>query len=148
MLIFMPHILDTSEGIKSFLLEQLKKIATSIAMTHAFSGQATIKPLPIIGGLAVLRVTQPRLFAKAKLGTLIYQEIEQVLALNIHPDLVRDFDLNACAELWMYLTKGPLREDTAKDVAGYFSKYHIYDHTRILPIIAGRVMDRFFTSSQ
>lgn len=128
---------------KSMSLRTIEKIFTNISMTLAFAGENRLKPWPIIAGLSAMRVAAPKLYARAKLGTLDYASAQEVISLGLDPE--EEFDQTALyiSETWKYVTGAP-QDDHHRDYArGLFMRYQIHDHRRILPLIANKVMDQF-----
>jgi hypothetical protein len=128
---------------RSMSLRTIEKIFSNIAMTLAFSGENRLRPWPIIAGLSAMRVDAPKLYSRAKLGTLDYAGASEIIFLHSQQDADPNQTATYIAEVWKYVTGSP-QDDAHREYArSIFLRYQIHDHRKILPIIANRIMDQF-----
>lgn len=120
----------------------IEKIFTNIAMTLAFSSERTLRPNFFVAGLSVLRVTHPRLFIKAKLGTLKFEEVVEPLALGVESNELGRY-MDKIVDYYKLVTHVELDPALLRELMSPFSRYNIRGREDILPHVAKNVMDRF-----
>lgn len=117
----------------------IERILTNLAIALAFSRPRTFREGYLIGGLCVLKVTRPDLFAKAKAGTLGFTDLQPALIFDKQPS-IRELrtPLTAAAKWWMHVTNGSPTSDFV-DILERFG----LDAPAAIPFLANHVIDRW-----
>ncbi|MBJ3783539.1 KAP family P-loop NTPase fold protein [Devosia sediminis] len=122
-------------------LRALERAFTVLSVAIAFTPKNQLRLGPIIGGLIVLKILEPRLFLKAKFGTL---ELDEVLtALELAP-LGKNADRSAewQVEWWTYCLSKELPEEL-KGHGQNLYQYHIDDdRAGVIAYTANEIVDR------
>jgi hypothetical protein len=84
---------------------------TTMALALASEGELNL-PAEILGGLCVLKNTDPELFVKAKRGMLTFDEIRAKLAFDIEPvDSTFTYATERGSDIWMYFLGVEAKDD-------------------------------------
>jgi hypothetical protein len=121
---FEPEHRDLANNSKNFILHiaqsrdlslrTIERIMTTMALALAFNGKTTI-PAEILGGLCVLKNTDPELFIKAKRGVLTFDEIRVKFAFHIAPvDSTLAYLREHGSDIWMYFLGVEATDDRLK----------------------------------
>jgi hypothetical protein len=63
-------------------LRAIESVFTTLALAIAYAPDRTLTPPPILGGLCVLKITEPHLYRSAKQGTLTFAQVREKLYLG------------------------------------------------------------------
>jgi hypothetical protein len=101
------------------------------------------RPGAIIGGLCIIRVTNPVLYYRAKSGYLSYEEIEEELGFRSIKTTQGDSINWEWISLWWKFAAGATisQEDEEKFSSATFG-YSISSREDIVPLIANQIVDR------
>jgi len=124
---------------KDFSLRSVERIFTALALALAFTGQSQLRPAPIIGGLCVLRVTHPSLYAKAKMGTLTYAEVDGALGLGRNDE---DYNMEFARDWWTFCLEPDAPDELVKKFGSTLFQYGFRDRMHIVPALANVIVDR------
>lgn len=128
---------------KELSLRALERISTHVALAIAFTTsnkQEYFRPGPILAGLCILKVLEPRLFQKAKSGKLSFSEAAAVFGFD---DWSGDRSEQWAERWWRYALEPELDEIEFRDFGtSAFVRFNIDDRTEIVPIVANHVVDR------
>lgn len=113
-------------------LRTIERIFSILALALAFTPKNFFRPPPLIAGLCILKVVQPDLFAKAKRGTLSYDEVNAALGLG-RQDVPEWY-----VEFWK-VALGQQPPD--KGWNSMFFRYHVQPG-EMVPVVANDVIDR------
>jgi hypothetical protein len=121
-------------------LRAIERIMTTLAIGLAYSPPDTIRPSPILGGLSILKVVRPDLYAKAKKGQLQYDEVQDALGFEDQSstgDSLREWYV----KWWQFCTGNNLTEEETQRFGESLWRYHI-ERQRIVPHVANAIIDR------
>jgi hypothetical protein len=125
---------------KRLSLRSIERAMSNLALACAFTTPNTLRPAPLVAGLAVIKALDPSLYRRAKEGILSYDEAANFLGLENTSDIeAASFD-----ERWWRFCLDPTVPETFKQqMMSGLGRYHIWEGPeRILPMIANHVMDR------
>src|SRR5680860_400297 len=122
-------------------LRAIERVMSNLAIAVAYTSDKTLRLPPILGGLCVLKVTAPDLFAKAKRGRLQYKDVREPLALDETGD--KDERLsNWFVDYWRFCSDENLDQEAIQRLARGLIRYGIDDRFDILPFTANDIIDR------
>ncbi|WP_461343029.1 KAP family P-loop NTPase fold protein [Brevundimonas sp. GN22] len=129
--------------INSSSFRDIEHFMTNIALAAAFTNDNTLRPVPIVAGLSILRVSNPDLYIKAKLNKTTYDEISKALSLDLvsYDDSVvgySDWDVS----WWQYCLKQDIPDDVKSSFGNGLFRYNVRDRFSIVPLISRRVIDK------
>jgi nucleoside-triphosphatase THEP1 len=126
---------------RDFSFRTIERIMTTIALALAFEGQSAIPP-PLLGGLSILKNTDPQLFIKAKLGTLTFDEVRIPLAFYVAPDEVSKTMVEHGQDVWMYALNVQTEDGRVKGEYADFRRGLRLDGPKLLSFVANSVLGR------
>ena len=136
-------ILHVAQG-RNLSLRTIERIMTTMALALAFHGKGNI-PAEILGGLCVLKNTDPELFIKAKRGVLTFDEIRTKLALHITPvDSTLAYLRNHGSDIWMYFLGVETTDESLKTQYEEFARWFPFSAggPQLLVRFANSVIDK------
>jgi hypothetical protein len=121
-------------------LRTIERIMTVLAVGMAFTDRLDRTRYPVLlAGLAVLKVLDAPLYAKAKAGTLRFEEVRVPFALHVS---TRGLNLEWVADWWGLATNAELSEEKLQrfsEVSFYFHG----DRGDLLPYLSNSLVERF-----
>jgi KAP family P-loop domain len=128
---------------RNLSLRAIEQMMSALALALAYKPQNALCPACILAGLCVMRVTSPDLFAKAKAGTLNFEEVRKPLAFGYSPSGEDEGNIEHAIKLWQYSTDRSLAHDDAlvKEFASSSARYHL-ERLRLVPLVANGIADR------
>jgi len=91
-----------------YSLRILERVYTNIVLAVAFTSENKNFEPSLIAGLCILKVVEPNLFKKAKLGQLEYSDIEKTFGFSNLPPEDENYKLNSDRDDWEYVLSNPL----------------------------------------
>jgi len=136
---FILHIVQS----RNLSLRTIERIMTTMALALAFDGQINL-PAEILGGLCVLKNTDPELFIKAKRGVLTFDEIRVKLAFHIVPvDSTLAYLRERGSDIWMYFLGVEAKDDRLKAQYQDFRRWlRSSPDPQLLSWVANSVIDK------
>jgi hypothetical protein len=130
---------------KNLSLRDIERSMAIVALACAFTSSQTLRPAPIIAGLAVMKAIDTALYRKAKSGTLTYAEVRDFLGLTTTTDVDEaPFD----EKWWRFCTDKAVSADFVRSMFQGLSRYNLWgERERILPLLTNHVMDRLTLSA-
>lgn len=124
-------------------LRTIERIMTTMALALAF-GKMPNLPAEILGGLCVLKNTDPDLFIKAKRGMLTFDEIKLKLAFDNKPaDSTLAYLSEHGSDIWMFFLGVEPVDDRLKAQYEEFRRWFRFrSGTELLSWVANSVIDR------
>jgi hypothetical protein len=129
-------------------LRAIERIMTMLAIAYSFTTANTFRPPPLVAGLCVIKVIAPSVYAKAKRGTLDWDEVLKILALN---ELAEPEDEHArewWINWWRYATDPALEEEKQAEFGRSLLRYNFRDRSSLLPFVANDVLDRMVAETK
>lgn len=135
---FLRRVCET----RSLSLRAVERIFSHIAVCLAFTTMNHLRPEPIVGGLCVLKVIEPELFAKAKRGKLLYSEIESLFGFDTSATPEDELHLKRQRDWWQFCLLDVISSDL-EEFGKRLYQYGIWsDRKTVLPTIANHIVDR------
>jgi tetratricopeptide (TPR) repeat protein len=125
-------------------LRAIEQSMSTLALALAYKPDNALSPAPILGGLCLLKVTSPDLFAKAKAGTLDFREVRSPLAFPDPPSGEDQGNIEHAIKLWQYYADRTLAKD--HHLVKEFSDYRPRDRLTVVPLVANTIVDRLLPS--
>ena len=117
---------------------------TTMALALASEGELNL-PAEILGGLCVLKNTDPELFVKAKRGMLTFDEIRAKLAFDIEPvDSTFTYPTERGSDIWMYFLGVETTDERLKSQHEEFARWFPFSSggPQLLVRFANSVIDK------
>lgn len=122
---------------RGFSFRTIERILTNLVLVIQFTLDRQMRIPPILAGLCILKVTDPALFVKAKLGALQYTDVIAPLSLQAgYDEETRSFA--RFADSWW---RHCLGKTTDAEFAREHGRYGVHDHKRVVPILANAMVD-------
>jgi hypothetical protein len=136
---FILHIVQS----RNLSLRTIERIMTTMALALAFSDNVSL-PAEILGGLCVLKTTDPELFIKAKRGALTFDEVRVKLAFHIAPtDPTFAYLREHGSDIWMYFLGVEAKDDRLKAEYRDFERwFRSRSGPQLLSWVANSVIDK------
>ncbi len=136
---FILHIAHS----RNLSLRNIERIMTTMALALASEGELNL-PAEILGGLCVLKNTDPELFVKAKRGVLTFDEIRAKLAFDIEPvDSTFTYPTERGSDIWMYFLGVEAKDDR---LIGQYKEFQRWFRSsspqQLLSWVANSVIDK------
>jgi hypothetical protein len=103
---YFQHVAES----RNLSLRAIESVMSTYALELAFKQPNVYAPTTIIAGLCLLKVTDPELYVKAKMGTLEFGEVRLPLGLVVAPDQQDKGAVEQLGEHWMFCI-GPENEE-------------------------------------
>lgn len=123
---------------KQYSLRTIERIMTTFSLALAVTPQNRFQAPAILGGLCVMKVTAPDLFAKAKNGSLTIDEAADALGLDLSGDPA---DQEWTTKWFRFALEKEPPPEIAERMRQSLFDYHM-GRESIVPIIANTVIDR------
>lgn len=130
------HIAD----VRGMSLRTIERIMTMMSLGYAFTSAGQFRLAPLVGGLAVLKVLEPSLYAKARSGRLTYPEASNALMLGANSDAV---NVEWLSGWWRYVTEPDLEPEALEKFGSAMFNFNFGSRLDLLPYLCDAVMDRF-----
>lgn len=125
---------------KGLSLREIERAMSNVALACAFTTPRTLRPAPLVAGLAVMKAVNPAMYRKAKEGKLEYVEVRDFLHLT---ETLNPMEAPFNEKWWRLCTDGLVGDEFVTEMLRGLSQYNIWSgRERILPLIANGVMDR------
>lgn len=137
-------LVDIAEK-KGLSLRDIERAMSNVALVCAFTTPNTLRPAPIVAGLAVIKALDPSMYRRAKEGRLEYPEVKAFLGLSETPDPNEaPFD----EKWWRLCTDRSVSKEFVDRMYHGLGRFNLWSgHDRLLPLIANQVMDRLEKSA-
>lgn len=89
--------------VKSLSFRTIERVMAVIALSVATTPDNMHRISPLVGGLALMKTLEPRMFARAKSGRLTYDEVRNFLELSTLED-IEDESWDWTSNWWQYAT--------------------------------------------
>ena len=125
-------------------LRPIERMVTYMSLAIAFTTSKTtryFRPPPILGGLCALKTLEPKLFQKAKAGTLTLSEASAAFGFLDWPS---EHSLNWSKKFWQFALDDEknLKGEEWRNFGGIGSQFHFDDRKDIVRFVANDVIDR------
>lgn len=124
----------------------VERAFTILAVAMAMTPEKHLKVGVIIGGLIMMKLLKPRLFVKAKAGTLNLNEVKDFL--RFEPDKYRQDQPGFEESWWTYLLQEGELPEYLHDFGSSLWQYNIHDRRDVVRIMANTVVDRLSPNVQ
>lgn len=125
---------------KGLSLRDIERAMSNVALVCAFTTPNTLRPAPIIAGLAVIKALDPSMYRRAKEGRLEYGEVRDFLGLG---QTSNADDAPFDEKWWRLCTDKSAPEDFVQNMYRGLGRFNLYSgRDRLLPLLANQVMDR------
>ncbi len=131
-------VLQVAEA-RQFSLRTIERITTNLALAYAFLPDRSFAPPPLVGGLCILKVTEPGLFELATRRALKWDDVRVALCLEIGSS---KSELSYDAKWWASLTGGPIGEEDLREFRMANGQYRFSSDTDLLSWLALNVVER------
>jgi hypothetical protein len=129
---------------RNLSLRAIEQIMTLLSLALAYKPDRTFCPAAILAGLCILKVTDPDLHVKAKLGTITFEEIRVPLGFHdAKADEQSEHAVTRSTLFWRYCTDPGWRPDDPihSEFGGMMTQYSI-ERQRVVPHVANSIVDR------
>ena len=112
--------------VKSLSFRTIERIMAVIALSVATTPDNMSRISPLVGGLALMKTLDPRMFARAKSGRLTYNEVREFLELSTL-ESIQDESWEWTSNWWQYATD----PNAPDDLINRFSSSGFYGSNRL-----------------
>ena len=127
-------------------LRTLERTVTTMALALASCGQLML-PGQILGGLCVLKNTDPDMFIKAKMGVLTFDEVRTKLGFHVTPDAMLSHAVRYGSVAWMYFTGTAVPTEVAENDFQDLRRWFEESSPKLLSSVANDIVDRLQPAS-
>jgi hypothetical protein len=126
-----------------YSLRRIERLCTLFGLCMAFTNKNTIRFPALLHILCDLKLSAPKLFSKAKNGTLSYQEVKNYYGFSDNPD-ERNGELDWYSLSWRYFLSSA-EELKAIDDSGFGRSLFQYNIEReaVIRFLANKIVERF-----
>ncbi len=136
------RFIQTYALIHDISLRHVEHLMTNVALAAAFTTKNTLRPPPLIAGLAILRVVQPVLYLRPKLNKLSYEEVDGALQLSFNIEGDGDIGYEKWDRgWWEFCLKREIQNDIMNSYTNQLFRYSVRDRFGIIALLANRVVD-------
>ncbi|MCF3935383.1 KAP family NTPase [Acuticoccus sp. M5D2P5] len=129
--------------VRAFTPRTIERIVTIFTYGLAMTPRTMLKLAPILMGLSVMKVCDPKLFERAKSGALTAADVEAVLRFQDWPEGYRA-EAGSAPEWWMSSVDGGGEgEGTWDRMRSDLFSYYVQDRKTLIPSLARNIVERF-----
>lgn len=125
---------------KGLSFRTIERVMAIVALSVATTPENHLRMPPLIGGLAIMKVVEPEMFVRAKVGRVRYQEVESFLGLKtLTDDQGNSWDW--AIRWWQFATDPDMPKDEVDSFSRGLFQYNIRNRLDLLSHTADVVMD-------
>jgi len=125
---------------KSLSFRTIERVMAIVALSVATTPENHLRLPPLIGGLAIMKVVEPEMYIRAKVGRIRYPEVEDFLGLkNLLAD--QENSWGWAVSWWQFVTDPDMPKEEVDQFSRGLFQYNIRDRLELLAHTADVVLD-------